>query len=35
VINVFAWWHMKRKQRSFADIWIDRFIQRNPQLFGS
>ncbi|MEO8281410.1 MAG: hypothetical protein ABI564_17055 [Ideonella sp.] len=33
VISVFAWWHMKRKQRSFVDTWIDRFIERNPGLF--
>lgn len=34
VVSAFAWWHMKRNQRSFVDIWIDRFIERNPQLFG-
>jgi hypothetical protein len=33
VISAFAWWHMKRNRRSFVDIWIDRFIERNPQLF--
>jgi hypothetical protein len=35
VISVFAWWHLKRNQRSFVDVWIDRFIERNPQLFRS
>ncbi len=35
VISAFGWWHMKRKQRSFVDSWIDRFIERNPQLFRS
>lgn len=33
VISAFAWWHMKRDRLSFVDIWIDRFIERNPQLF--
>lgn len=33
VISVFAWWHMKRNIRSFVDLWIDRFIERNPRLF--
>ncbi len=33
VISAFAWWHMKRNRRSFVDSWIDRFIERNPQLF--
>jgi uncharacterized membrane protein YjdF len=33
VISVFAWWHMKRNQRSFVDVWIDKFIERNPSLF--
>ena len=34
VICAFAWWHMKRGQHSFVDHWIDRFIERNPQLFS-
>lgn len=33
VISAFAWWHMKRNRSSFVDDWIDRFIERNPQLF--
>lgn len=33
VISAFAWWHMKRSQRSFIDLWIDRFIEGNPRLF--
>jgi hypothetical protein len=32
-ISAFAWWHMKRNQRSFVDLWIDTFIERNPKLF--
>ncbi|MCB2006249.1 MAG: hypothetical protein KDH93_14630 [Rhodoferax sp.] len=34
VISAFGWWHMKHRQRSFLDAWIDRFIERNPRLFG-
>ncbi|MCL4745216.1 MAG: hypothetical protein KJZ83_07365 [Burkholderiaceae bacterium] len=33
VISAFALWHMKRNRSSFVDIWIDRFIERNPKLF--
>ena len=33
VISAFGWWHMKRKKPSFVDLWIDRFIERNPRLF--
>lgn len=33
VISTFAWWHMKRNKRSFVDLWIDKFIERNPKLF--
>lgn len=33
VISTFGWWHMKRNKRSFVDVWIDRFIERNPRLF--
>ena len=33
VISGFGWWHMKRKRRSFIEVWIDRFIERNPRFF--
>ena len=33
MISAFGWWHMKRNKRSFIDVWIDRFIERNPRLF--
>lgn len=33
VISAFGWWQMKRNKRSFVDVWIDRFIERNPRLF--
>lgn len=32
-ISGFGWWNMKRARRSLFDIWIDRFIERNPGLF--
>lgn len=34
VISCFGWWHMKRNRHSFIETWIDRFIERNPRLFG-
>ena len=33
VISGFGWWHMKRNRRSFIEHWIERFIEKNPQLF--
>lgn len=33
VIAAFGWWHMKRQERSFIDVWISRFIEKNPRLF--
>lgn len=32
-ICAFGWWHMRRNHRSFIDLWIDNFIERNPKLF--
>lgn len=34
-ISTFGWWYMKRDRRSFIDSWIQKFIQRNPDWFGS
>ncbi len=34
-ISVFGWWYMKRDRRSFIDIWIQKFIDRNPTWFVS
>jgi hypothetical protein len=34
IISVFGWWYMKRDQRSFFELWIRKFIARNPHLFG-
>ncbi|MEO7938560.1 MAG: hypothetical protein ABIR55_08045 [Burkholderiaceae bacterium] len=33
VISSFGWWHMRRNRPSFIEVWIDRFVERNPQLF--
>ncbi len=32
-IATLGWWYMRRPEHSFIDIWIQRFIERNPQLF--
>ena len=33
VISSFGWWHMKRNRPSFIEVWIDRFVVRNPRFF--
>ena len=33
VISGFGWWHMRRDQRSFIDVWTDRFVAKNPGIF--
>jgi uncharacterized membrane protein YjdF len=33
LISALGWWYMKRKTRSFIEVWIRRFIDRNPRLF--
>ena len=32
-ISALGGWYMKRRQRSFIETWIQRFIKRNPRLF--
>ena len=32
-ISTLGWWYMKRPEHSFIDIWIQKFIDRNPQMF--
>jgi uncharacterized membrane protein YjdF len=34
VISVVGWAYLKRNAKSFIDIWIDKFIEKNPRLFG-
>lgn len=35
VIGILGWWYMTQKKRSFIEAWIQKFIERNPQLFRS
>lgn len=35
VISCFGWWHMKRNRPSFIEVWIGRFVERNPRFFKS
>lgn len=32
-ISVFGWWYMVHRRESFIEVWIRRFIERNPRLF--
>ncbi len=32
-ISAAGWWHMHRGVRSFVEVWIRKFIERNPRLF--
>lgn len=34
-ISFLGWWYMIRDRQSFIDIWIQKFIRRNPELFES
>lgn len=34
-ISLYGWRHMKRPEESFFEVWIRKFIQSNPRLFGS
>jgi len=33
-ISGMGWWYMHRRERSFIEVWIHKFIDRNPGLFG-
>ncbi|HDP89548.1 MAG TPA: hypothetical protein ENN42_06275 [Thioalkalivibrio sp.] len=33
IISTLGWWYMSRKERSFIERWIRKFIARNPHLF--
>lgn len=35
IISCFGWWNMKRKNHSILDVWIEKFLERNPRLFHS
>jgi len=34
-ISILGWWYLIRDRRSFIDIWIHKFIKRNPSWFES
>lgn len=33
IISMLGWSHMKHHTRSFIDLWIQKFVRRNPRLF--
>ena len=33
VISSLGWWYMHRRERSFIEVWIHKFADRNPRLF--
>lgn len=32
-ISALGWWYMVRREHSFIEVWIRKFIERNPRLF--
>lgn len=32
-ISALGWWYMSRRRQSFMEVWVRRFIERNPRLF--
>jgi uncharacterized membrane protein YjdF len=34
-ISALGWWYMEQHERSFIEVWIHKFIERNPRLFRS
>lgn len=35
VVSCFGWWNMRRNSHSILDVWIEKFLERNPRLFRS
>lgn len=33
IVSGFGWWNMKRNAHSILDVWIEKFLERNPRLF--
>jgi uncharacterized membrane protein YjdF len=33
IISTLGWWYMSRRERSFIETWIRKFIEHNPRLF--
>lgn len=34
-ISALGWWYMRHREHSFIEVWIRKFIERNPRLFRS
>ena len=34
-VSLFGWWYMHQREHSFIEVWIQKFIERNPRLFGN
>lgn len=32
-ISVFGWWYLHRPEHSFIELWVEKFIRRNPRMF--
>lgn len=32
-ISALGWWYMTQREHSFIEVWVGKFIQRNPRLF--
>ena len=35
IVSSLGWWYMIRREHSFIEDWIQKFIERNPRLFRS
>lgn len=33
IISLLGWWYLARRKRSFIDVWIAKFVARNPHFF--
>jgi len=33
IVSCFGWWNMKRNAHSILEVWIEKFLERNPRLF--
>lgn len=33
IVSCFGWWNMRRNVHSFLEVWIEKFLERNPRLF--
>ncbi len=32
-ISIFGWWYLHRPEHSFIELWVEKFIRRNPRMF--